>query len=218
MAISWGVTGLKEVEDTLKRLGSADTRRRANLAGARVLVSMATQAFRVPSMRPAPWEPLKDGTLGRAGSSSTGAKQARKKAAEFSRKAIEQDYATVWLEGKAKAKAAKAAAAAAKRAKEWKGRAKTAAAKAAGSRQPLYDTGALSQSMTLKIGAEKAGVASDRPYAAYHQYGSKDGKHPPARPFVPVLGPPGGEKLTDNAAQFVKGAVEAELRKIAAGR
>ena len=50
MAVSWGVVGLKEVEDTLKRLGSDDTRRRANLAGARVLVSMSTQAFRIPSL------------------------------------------------------------------------------------------------------------------------------------------------------------------------
>lgn len=218
MAISWGVTGLKEVEDTLKRLGSADTRRRANLAGARVLVSMATQAFRVPSMRPAPWPPLAASTLGRAGSSSTGAREARKKAAEFAAKAAQIAAGGARLTGRKLETALRKSEAAAKKAREWKGRAKTAAAKAAGSRQPLYDTGALSQSLTLKIGSAKAGVASDRPYAAYHQYGSKDGKHPPARPFVPVLGPPGGEKLTDNAAQFVKGAVEAELRKIAAGR
>lgn len=213
--LRWGVTGLKEVEDKLKRLGSDDTRRRANLAGARVLVSMATQAFRVPSMRPAPWPPLAASTLGRAGSSSTGAKQARKKAAEFAAKAAQIAEGGAKLTGKKLEAALRKSEAAAKKAREWKGRAKTAAAKAAGSRQPLYDTGALSQSLTLKIGAGKAGVASDRPYAAYHQYGTKK---MPARPFVPALGPPGQEQLTEKAAQFVKGAIDAELKKIAAGR
>ena len=218
MAVSWGVVGLKEVEDTLKRLGSDDTRRRANLAGARVLVSMSTQAFRVPSMRPAPWPPLAASTLGRAGSASKGAKEARAKSREWSEKAMKIAEAGAGLTGKKLEKSLAQAARADKKAREWKARAKTARANAMENRQPLYDTGALSQSMTLKIGAGKAGVASDRPYAAYHQYGSRDGKHPPARPFVPALGPPGQEQLTEKAAQFVKGAIDAELKKIAAGR
>lgn len=213
--LRWGVTGLKEVEDKLKRLGSDDTRRRANLAGARVLVSMSTQAFRVPSMRPAPWPPLAASTLGRAGSASKGAKEARAKSREWSEKAMKIAEAGAGLTGKKLEKSLAQAARADKKAREWKTRAKTARAKAMENRQPLYDTGALSQSMTLKIGAGKAGVASDRPYAAYHQYGTKK---MPARPFVPALGPPGQEQLTEKAAQFVKGAIEAELKKIAAGR
>lgn len=216
--IGWGIAGLKEVEDTLKRLGSTDTRRRANLAGAKVLVSMATQAFRVPSMRPAPWPPLAASTLGRAGASSKGAKEARAKAAEWHAKAMKIAEAGAGLTGKKLESALRRSEAASKKARAWKVKAKSAAAKAAENRQPLYDTGALSQSMALKIGAGKAGVASDRPYAAYHQYGSRDGKHPPARPFVPALGPPGQEQLTEKAAQFVKGAIDAELKKIAAGR
>lgn len=213
--IRWGVAGLKEVEDTLKRLGSDEARRRANLAGARVLVSMSTQAFRVPSMRPAPWPPLAASTLGRAGSASKGAKEARAKSREWSEKAMKIAEAGAGLTGKKLEKSLAQAARADKKAREWKTRAKTARAKAMENRQPLYDTGALSQSMTLKIGAGKAGVASDRPYAAYHQYGTKK---MPARPFVPALGPPGQEQLTEKAAQFVKGAIEAELKKIAAGR
>lgn len=213
--IRWGVAGLKEVEDTLKRLGSDEARRRANLAGARVLVSMSTQAFRVPSMRPAPWPPLAASTLGRAGSASKGAKEARAKSREWSEKAMKIAEAGAGLTGKKLEKSLAQAARADKKAREWKTRAKTARAKAMENRQPLYDTGALSQSLTLKIGAGKAGVASDRPYAAYHQYGTKK---MPARPFVPALGPPGQEQLTEKAAQFVKGAIDAELKKIAAGR
>ena len=213
--ISWGVSGLKEVEDKLKRLGSDDTRRRANLAGARVLVSMATQAFRVPSMRPAPWPPLAASTLGRAGASSKGAKEARAKSAEWHAKAVKIAENGAALKGRKLESALRRAEAASKKAREWKGKAKAAAAKAAENRQPLYDTGALSQSMTLKIGAGKAGVASDRPYAAYHQYGTKK---MPARPFVPALGSPGSEQLTPRAAQYVKGAIEAELNKVAADR
>ena len=58
-------------------------------------------------------------------------------------------------------------------------------------------------------------MTSDAPYAKYHQLGTKK---MPARPFVPALGPPGQEQLTEKAAQFVKSAIDAELKKIAAGR
>ncbi|MBR1836834.1 MAG: hypothetical protein IJ783_06060 [Kiritimatiellae bacterium] len=222
MAISYGIMGLKEVEDTLRRLGSADTRRRANLAGARVLVSDTMQAFTQPAFRPAPWPPLAASTLGRAGASSKGAKEARAKAKEWHGKATALAAAGAGLSGKKLEANLKKSAAAAKKAKEWKAKAKTAASKAAGSRQPLMDTKHLYQSISLKADTEKAGVTSDAkakksdfPYAVVHQYGSRT---VPARPFIPVKGSPGNEQLSEREKTRILAAVEAELRKIAAGR
>lgn len=220
--VRWAVTGLKEVEDALRRFASDETRRRVNLAGARVLVSDTMQAFTQPVFRPAPWPPLADSTLRRAGTSSKGAKEARAKSREWSEKAMKIAEAGAGLTGKKLEKNMAQAARADKKAREWKARAKAAAAKAAGSRRPLMDTMHLYQSIGLKIGAGKAGVTSDVkarksdfPYAVVHQYGSRT---VPARPFIPVLGAPGSERLSDREKARVVDAMAGELRKIAAGR
>ena len=219
--VRWGIAGLKEVEDTLKRFASDEARRRVNLAGARVLVSDAVQAFSQPAFRPAPWPPLAASTLGRAGASDQRAKEARAKSREWSEKAMKIAEAGAALTGRKLEKTLAQAARADKKAKEWKAKARAAKAKAIADRQPLYDTGHLKQSISLKVGAGKAGVASDVqspkgfPYAVVHQYGSRT---VPARPFIPVLGAPGSERLSDREKARVVDAMAGELRKIATGR
>lgn len=202
---AWGVFGIEELRRKLEDAGR-EARDWAPAKAASMLAEYARRAFREPGLRPAPWPPLAASTLGRAGAASKGATDARKKAAEFRRKAYEQDYATVWLEGKAKKKAAKAAEAAAKKAREWRGKAKAAKAAGAGRRQPLIDTGRLWQSVT----SQGARVTSDAPYAVYHQFGSIDGRHPPARPFVPVR--EDGTAL-EKVGRYIAAALEQELRR-----
>lgn len=90
-----------------------------------------------------------------------------------------------------------------------------AAEKAVAGHVLLYRTGALSQSLRPVASGDTFGVASDRPYAVFHQYGTKK---MPARPFVPALGKPGAEKLTPAAekavAEAAQAAFDAALRRI----
>jgi len=96
-------------------------------------------------------------------------------------------------------------------------------------KNPLIDTGALmhslyvDQSATSASGDGKefhAAVASDREYAAHHQFGgtSKHGKpQPPARPFLPFdeLSPDGGSvKLTHQAERAVLRVAKSSVERI----
>lgn len=167
------LTGVREMEAKLMAVAdSREVRSAMAAAGAKVLASMATDAFRNEKLRPAPWPPLAASTLARVGSKAA-----------------------------ANRKTAKARA--------------RAKAKAAADRKPLYDSGALSQSMRPVSSGETFGVASDRPYAVFHQYGTKK---MPARPFIPAPGDPGAEKLTPAAekavAEAAQAAFDAALRRI----
>ena len=202
---AYGVFGSEELRRKLESLGR-DAAAKLPAVAARAMATVATEAFNKAELRPAPWPPLAASTLGRAGAASKGATDARKKAAEFRRKAREQDYATVWLEGKAKAKAAKAAEAAAKKAREWRGKAKAAKAAGAGNRKMLYRTGALFRSVV----ASGSRVVSDREYAVYHQFGTS---RMPARPFVPVAGD--GTLAPEAAKRRVMAALGDALKALA---
>lgn len=105
-------------------------------------------------------------------------------------------------------------AAAAKTRKRKAAKAK-AAEKAVAGHVLLYRTGALSQSLRPVASGDTFGVASDRPYAVFHQFGTSK---MPARPFVPALGKPGAEKLTPAAekavAEAAQAAFDAALRRI----
>jgi phage gpG-like protein len=51
---------------------------------------------------------------------------------------------------------------------------------------PLKLTGTLARSPRITgLTGRTVTIGSDRPYAAHHQLGSRDGKRPPARPFFP---------------------------------
>jgi len=92
---------------------------------------------------------------------------------------------------------------------------------------PLVETGALKGS--LRVGGAKpdgegfaASVTSDRPYAAYHQFGgnSKSGKaRPPQRPFLPLKPGARGEipkplTLSEDGWRYVKRKCEEAIRRI----
>ena len=69
----------------------------------------------------------------------------------------------------------------------------------------LIDTGALFRSILAQPPtADSVEVGTDRPYALYHQFGTK---HMPARPFFPVQ----GESLTERAEQIVREAMQAKI-------
>lgn len=151
-------------------------------AAASAVRGRAEASFRNPSLRVETWPPRSKRTDQRIGAASKGAAAARAKAKKFRREAVEQDYASVWLEGKkrdrARAKAAKAAA----KAKEWRGKAREAAAKAVANRQLLIDTGNLMSSFAVGQSGEGYKVFSSAPYAEYHQFGTS---RMPRRPMLP---------------------------------
>lgn len=86
--------------------------------------------------------------------------------------------------------------------------------------QLLIDTDALRRSIkAFEVGQKTASggyvarVASDREYAAYHQFGTK---HMPARPFLPISAnlQTGTAVLTDEAWNVLKPALERTLKRI----
>lgn len=89
---------------------------------------------------------------------------------------------------------------------------KTLAKKAAGRTSPLIDTGALFRSIRVaQPEGDSVEIASDRPYATYHQFGTT---RMPARPFIPAIGGEdgGAAALTPAAEESVKAAMAAQAK------
>ena len=195
------VAGARELLDKLGDIAeSAEARAAMASASAKVMASMATEAFTRESARPAPWPPLKD------------ARKARDKAKEWTAKAADAEAKAAGKKGGALGKALASAAKSRAKAKEWKAKARAAKAAAIADRKPLIDTGLLSKGIMPVSGADVFGVRSDRPYAVFHQYGTRN---MPARPFVPALGAPGSERLTPDAERSVRDAMDAAVAKLA---
>ena len=207
------VAGARELLDKLGDIAeSAGARAAMASASAKVMASMATEAFTRESARPAPWPPLGESTLSRAGASAKDAVKARDKAKEWTAKAADAEAKAAGKKGKALGKALASAAKSRAKAKEWKAKARAAKAAAIADRKPLIDTGLLSKGIMPVSGADVFGVRSDRPYAVFHQYGTRN---MPARPFVPALGAPGSERLTPDAERSVRDAMDAAVAKLA---
>jgi Mu-like prophage protein gpG len=87
-------------------------------------------------------------------------------------------------------------------------------------KNPLIDTGAMMRFLrAFEIGERApdggyiASIASDRPYAAFHQFGTK---HIPARPFLPIDAnlTAGTATLTDKAWNTLKPTLERILKRL----
>ena len=67
---------------------------------ASILAEHSRRAFREPALRPATWPPLAQSTLRQAGRTGKGVKEAKAKAAEFAKKAVDIAAASGGLAGK----------------------------------------------------------------------------------------------------------------------
>ena len=206
-----GISGIRELEAGLGDLGR-DAAKALPAVVARKLASLAVMAFRDPDLRPAPWPPLAASTLARAGAASDKASKARDRAAKFRREAYVQDYATAWLDGKAREKARRKSEAAAKKAKEWRGKARAAKAAGASGRAILVRTGNMRQSILavgekVVVSAKGGKKGKEYPYPLVHQYGTLDGRVP-ARPFIPVTDDGG---FPPRAEREIRAGLEREL-------
>lgn len=82
-------------------------------------------------------------------------------------------------------------------------------------RRLLVDTGELRKSLTAKTTGGHAYIASDREYAAYHQFGAPKA-HLPARPFLPIDADlsAGTAVLTDAAWEAIRPRLERRVKQL----
>lgn len=82
-------------------------------------------------------------------------------------------------------------------------------------RRLLVDTGELRKTLTAKTVGGHAYIASDREYAAYHQFGAPKAKLP-ARPFLPIYADlsAGTAVLTDAAWDAIRPLLERRVNKL----
>lgn len=210
---AYGVFGIEALKGVLATLGR-EARKALPEVASRKLAAMAVMAFTEPGLRPTPWKPLSDATLGRAGAASKGARDARGKARAWAAKAADDERKAEGLSGKRREKALEGAGKKRAKAKEWSGKAKAAKAAAASGRAMLYDTGNMKQSILATGGRVVVSARSKKgyPYPLAHQFGSADGKHPPPRPFIPV-GKDG--KMTQRAERELLAGLTGELERMA---
>lgn len=202
------IIGAEALKRELEAIGR-EAREKLPGVAARALASASIESFRNAALRPVPWPPLAASTLGRAGAASAGAANARKKASDFRKAALEAASAAEGKTGKSLEKALAKAAKARAKVREWNGRAKAAKAKAAAGKTMLVDTGNMRASIMAAGASVNVSAASGKdrfPYPAVHQYGSRT---VPARPFVPVL--PDG-KMSPLAEKRLKAAMEDALK------
>ena len=82
-------------------------------------------------------------------------------------------------------------------------------------RKLLVDTGELRKSLTAKTTGGNVYIASDREYAAYHQFGAPKA-HLPARPFLPIDADlsAGTAVLTDAAWEAIRPRLERRVKQL----